>query len=805
MRTGLDEVSRDPGRFRAVWRFSPRAGFDVRREEAADRRAGLLSALRAGHGAGAAFLLRLESGPEPGLTLHFENSVSERWGTRVFVPAFPPYQWTREPDPRPRGLLGARLARRIHPWPRALRLPSDGPSLIDHLARAMATVPRGMAVDLEVHPLPASLPGWWEHDPPIGDATSARATLSDGSRGGPPRFAVRPEMVSGHPLFWSLRVAAGSVELPGTARSLPPVFRAIERASRSGFGNGVAFRSALGPGRSGFPVSEDEMVLVLPGTDCPTPGERERAQEPGPSFAFGRTSSGEVVGPTLEPLQGRHVAILGETGMGKSSLLVALARRAARGSGLVLLDPLGETAEALARELPPAVLRTAVCIDPIDRPVRINALEGVGPTERDPVRAERRLNDLVHALRRVRAGRYADSGFWGPRLEEMLTRAVRAAAALEAGTLTDAHTLLATGARLHRDVPADAQAPVRELADRIREHPEDAEGARRLVYEVVRSPVLERMLCARTAELATRELVAPERVVLVSGNAARVGESTARYLLSVYLALIWSELLARPVPAKTFVLLDEAQWFSHESLGEMLRLGRRANVHVVLATQAVASLPDAVAEAVWTNVADFVAFRGSPEEAREFSRAARGVSPEAILSLPRGHAAVLLGKGHAVRWLRTARIPSSVDGGPRREAIRKPFPGAEAQTSSEPPAPSMKVEASRPSPSQPHSGGESTHEPSVAEVLCRIRATAALRGWHGPIRIALDELRREVDPDGRAVRAAGAILGRSGAILSTERSERGAVWVLAPDRIPPPASPVAPATPEEGSSAPQLY
>lgn len=504
---------------------------------------------------------------------------------------------------------------------------------------------------------------------------------------------------------------------------------------------------------------------------------------------FGRTSSGTVVGPSLDAHQGRHLAVLGETGMGKSSLLVALARRVSLTYGLVLLDPLGSTADALEQELGAAARTRLLRIAPIGSPLSINALEGIQCGEHgDPVRSERRLNDLVHALRRVRSGRYTDSAYWGPRLEEMLTRAVRAAAAWPEGTLADAHTLLATGARMHREVPSQALGPVRELSDRIRERPEDAEGARRLLYELVRSPVLERMLCARTPDLRTSELVRPGRIVIVSGDAGQVGESAARYLLSVYLALVWSEILSRPSRAKLFVLLDEAQWFSHESLTEMLRLGRSANLHVVLATQAVSSLPETIAEAVWTNVADFVAFRGSPEEAREFARAARGVSTEAILSLPRGQAAVLLGKGQSVQWLKTLRLPESLpprtaadsNGAPNTTPDPRSLDSSSTASSISDRWTTDRVPKSA-APASPTVTGD-----AVVELL-RQRARATEPGTH--LQVALDELRRTVDPSGLAIRRAGSILGKAGAILSTERTTTGTVWTLDPSRIPGPRDP----------------
>jgi len=467
------------------------------------------------------------------------------------------------------------------------------------------------------------------------------------------------------------------------------------------------------------------------------------------------------------------MAVLGETGMGKSSLLVAVGRRVFATHGGVVFDPLGETVRSLRAELGSDGRTRLLWIAPETATVGVNALEGIGPgPSSDPIRSERRLNDLVHALRRVRAGRYEESAYWGPRLEEMVTRAIRAAAALPRGTLADAHTLLATSGRLGRPVPDPAMEPIRELADRIRDRPEDADGARRLLHEVVRSPVLLRMLCEPEPPLRTRDLVAPGRIVLISGDAARIGESTARYLLSVYFALVWSELLAREEAPKTFVVLDEAQWFSHESLGEMLRLGRRRNVHVILATQAVGSLPPAVAEAVWTNVSDFVAFRGSPEEAREFSRASRGVPAEDLLSLPRGEAAVLLGKGHFVRWVKTVRLPA-------RAAER-----TEGEpTSSSPLAPldPPPGEVAPPEAVEPENSAPSADRTEA--VLRHLLHLATGRSPGDTFRVRLEDLRRDVDPEGTGVRRVGSLLGRHGVLSRVEGTEEGPAWVLRSDRL----------------------
>ena len=782
-----------PEEVHGIWQFSPRPRFEARREEAAARERRLLSALRVGHGLRVPLEVTVESGPEAQVRLWARSAAAERWVTRALFAGFEPESWDRVAPPKAEEGNAALWARRCQGWPHPLRSAAEPTAWVDSWALTLATRARGVTVRLRAAPLPDVAPRWWESRPPEPAAARVPPTRRAGAaRSPPPKALSGVDGTVGRPLFWSLRVG---VELRAGELATPELERlavALGGATRNADGNGLRFGRLprLGVVRDrGSPVSDEELLLALPSPDCRATGAGFPATPGEAVLPLGRTPTGSVVGPGIEPGQGRHLAVLGETGMGKSSLLVALALRVSRTHGLLLFDPLGETAAALDQELPRARAERVLAIDPVGHPRRINALAGIAAEESDPVRSERRLGDLVHAFRRVRAGRFPESGFWGPRLDEMLNRALRAAAALERGTVSDAHTLLATGARTHRDVPAEAMGPLRELAERMRERPEDGDGARRLLHEVVRSPVLERMLCARDPDLDPSELVAPGRIVLLSGNAARVGESTARYLLSVYLALVWSELLARAPAAKTFVVLDEAQWFSHESLAEMLRLGRRENVHVILSTQAVASLPVGVPEAVWTNVADFVAFRGSPDEAREFARIAPGVATDALLALPRGRAAVLLGKGREVHWVRTSRIPSGpAEGGSRTGPVDRGAggPGERGPGPSQGAPPGSEDPRRRAQGGRAVAGPEKGAPPSVDDVLRYLRARAAEQAG-GSFRVELAALRPAVDPDGSAVRSAGALLGRVGALLATERTERGATWVLAPERIPAPA------------------
>ena len=744
------------------WAFRPRLGVDPRNDDGLVFRSRLTAAMRAGHAVDVSFRITLRSGPAPSLRLYPQDPSSARWVARVLALAYERHQWrwTREDSP-PISSPERWIGRRSRSWPEPFRPGADPVATLDGVVLSLSGLPEGTRCDWSFRPIAMAHRAWWEAERQAPEPSPRRVGYGPSSVPMPP---TTPQEGSDRPLFWKVR----------TEVACDPAFRgravrAVESATRSARGNGLRF----GPRRwwesepgVGFPMAESEVVQTLPTPACPAWGEAEsRGSHRSVILPLGRTVSGAVVGPTVEAEQGRHLAVLGETGMGKSSLLVAISRRVAAGSGLILFDPLGETARAVRAQLPESMADRVMWIEPGEGR-GLNALDSIASDSAGgAARQERQLNDLVHSLRRVRSGRYADSGFWGPRLEEMLTRALRAAAAFPGGTLVDAHTLLASGGRGFRAVPPEASEVVRELGDRIRSRPEDADGARRLLYEVTRSPVLVRMLCDARPALRAAELVVPGRVVLLAGDAAEVGEATARYLLSVYLALVWSHLLARPGGSKTFVVLDEAQWFVHESLSEMLRLGRRRNVHVVLATQSIASLPEGVSDAVWTNVSDFVAFRGSPDEAREFSRAARGIAAESILSLPRGEAALLLGKGTSAHWIRTIRIPGPPIGGadPPPAARPEESPDRHSASTLTPCAPANEV---------------GTRAAGVDQVLSAIAKRMDRSADENPVRVSLEELRHEVDPTGGAVRAAGGILGRTGAIVRTGRDEDGACWWL---------------------------
>src|SRR6202051_3369116 len=115
-------------------------------------------------------------------------------------------------------------------------------------------------------------------------------------------------------------------------------------------------------------------------------------------LCLGARISGDPV--MLDPEERRrHLYVVGQTGTGKSTLLLNLiAQDLAAGAGLALLDAHGDLAEAVLMHVPKDRANDLVYINPADaeRPIGFNPLSAV-PDDRKPLVAD----DVVGAFKHV--------------------------------------------------------------------------------------------------------------------------------------------------------------------------------------------------------------------------------------------------------------------------------------------------------------------------------------------------------------------------------------------------------------------
>jgi hypothetical protein len=741
----------------AAWQFAPLPRrIDPIQERAfeARRRAAVLSA----HGLGTTFDLHWETGPHGRILLEPASPDGARWLARVLFPLYGTAAW-RYVSP---SLESEWICRAV----------GSGAPLASTPA---ATVPGAWSESI-VAALPTLPPGWrilWRFTP-AGVPAAARSRPEE--RSGqivPPGVRLDPppsiesdqrDLVAArrHEPWWYVRCV---VEERGASAG-PSLAAALARLVRSATQTGGSLGIRLGTVSRWRPrrwtrlwLATSELANLLPALAGIGPGVAGAESTPNSSMVVGHDTAGMPVRLPWEPHQGRHLAVLGETGMGKSTALVRVAVAAAALGSVVLLDPIGETGRRLVAQLPSAALDRVIWVSPTESPVGINVLESLRGDRLGTDGADRALSDLVDALRRVRAARYAESAFWGPRIEETVRLALATAAAIPGATVLDAARLLEAATGRRHGLPAAAQASAERLWARVRDRPEELEGSRRLLAELTDRPALVRLLAASHPRSSVGDWLGGRRIVVLSGEAPAIGEVAARYLLATYLALLWSERLASRSADKQVLLLDEAQWYAHETLGEMLRLGRRTNLHVVVATQSLRSLAEPVREAVLTNCADLLCFRTGPDDAREVARWSGAADPERFAFLPRGLGVLLLGKGQGANtW--------SVSPPPGGDHVRaEPWDRV--------------LEHSRPYWTEPDgamdsgasSGSQLTPSPRNRDWTPEERAVL-LTLWAGflalpesaELEVDLAAVRAATDPEGQVLRSVGRHLSAVGAI-----------------------------------------
>jgi hypothetical protein len=225
----------------------------------------------------------------------------------------------------------------------------------------------------------------------------------------------------------------------------------------------------------------------------------------------------------------RHLYIIGQTGTGKSTLLLNLLRRDFEyGAGLALLDPHGDLACAALDHIPRSRTNDLVYIDPADRerPIGFNPLSRV-PPDLTPIVAD----GIVAAFRHV----WPES--WGPRLDYILTNAMRALLDIPGATLLMLPRLLI-------DEPFRMQLVHRHVRDPVvraywfNEYAGYTDSFRReaiapiqnKIGKALMTPSLRNMLAQPKSTITPRRLMDEGAIVICNLSKGALGESTAHLL-----------------------------------------------------------------------------------------------------------------------------------------------------------------------------------------------------------------------------------------------------------------------------------
>ena len=334
----------------------------------------------------------------------------------------------------------------------------------------------------------------------------------------------------------------------------------------------------------------------------------------------------------------RHLYIVGQTGTGKSTLLLNLIRQdLMAGGGLALLDPHGDLAEDVLAHIPKSRTNDLVYINPadIERPIGFNPLASVPPDLR-PIVAD----GVVAAFRHV----WPDS--WGPRLDYILINAVRALLDIPGGTLLMLPRLLIDDRFRSQLIGQHVSDPVvrsfwlnQYAAYNDSFRTEAISPIENKIGRVLIEPRLRNMLAQPKSTITLRRLMDEGAIVICNLSKGGLGESTAHLLGALLTTAFAQAALSRAdTPAadrRVFHLYaDEFQSFATESFALILSEARKYALTLTIGHQYLDQLPDRLRDAVFGNAGSIIACRSGAIDAPILAEQIGLGGAGALLDLP---------------------------------------------------------------------------------------------------------------------------------------------------------------------------
>ncbi len=319
--------------------------------------------------------------------------------------------------------------------------------------------------------------------------------------------------------------------------------------------------------------------------------------------------------------RGRHMYIIGKTGMGKSTLLENLAIQDIRnGEGMAFIDPHGSTADRILEYVPAHRVKDVVYLAPFDMdyPVAFNVMEDVGYDKRHLV-----VSGLLSAFRKI----WVDA--WSARMEYILSNTLLALLEYEGSTLLDVNRMLINKA-FRKKVVENVTDPivksfwVDEFANYTDRYTQDATPAiQNKVGQFTSNPLIRNIVGQAKSSFDIRKMMDEKKILIINLSKGRVGEVNTTLLGSMLVTKIYLAAMSRAdVPAERmralppfYLYVDEFQNFANESFSDILSEARKYKLRLIIAHQYVEQMEEEVRDAVFGNVGTTIAFRVGPFDA----------------------------------------------------------------------------------------------------------------------------------------------------------------------------------------------
>ena len=313
--------------------------------------------------------------------------------------------------------------------------------------------------------------------------------------------------------------------------------------------------------------------------------------------------------------RGKHVYVIGKTGMGKSTLLENMAIQDIQsGEGLAFVDPHGKTAELLLDYVPKERIQDVIYFAPFDtdHPISFNVMEDVGQDKRHLV-----ANGLMSAFKKI----WIDA--WSARMEYILNNTLLALLEYPDSTIIGVNRMLADKDYRNKVVENITDPSVKafwtdEFAKYGDRYMQEAGAAiQNKIGQFIANPLVRNIVGQPKSTIDTRQIMDEKKILIVNLSKGRVGEANANLLGSMLVTKIYLGAMSRADRnesemkklAPFYLYVDEFQSFANESFADILSEARKYKLSLTIAHQYIEQMSEEVRAAVFGNVGTMIVFR----------------------------------------------------------------------------------------------------------------------------------------------------------------------------------------------------
>ncbi len=342
----------------------------------------------------------------------------------------------------------------------------------------------------------------------------------------------------------------------------------------------------------------------------------------------------------IQPIdRARHVYIIWKTWMGKSTLLENMIYSdIMSGRGVGLIDPHGDLADTILKNIPKSRTNDIVLFDPSDTefPIAFNMLDNPRPELRPIV-----ASGLVSIFKKM----FAES--WGPRLEYILRNTILTLLLVPDTTLISIPLILTHEAYRKKIVSKISDPILVQFWTQEFERMAPAQMSEAInpilnkVWQFLSSPILRNILGQPKNPFSLRWIMDNGKIFIVNLSKGKIGEDASALLGAMMVTKFQIEAMTRADIAeeerRDFGLyVDEFQNFATDSFATILSEARKYKLSLTMANQYIAQMPEAVQGAVFWNVGTLASFQVGYHDATVLSEVFGGedvITPQDLTNL----------------------------------------------------------------------------------------------------------------------------------------------------------------------------